>query len=143
MNPTQLRPWWLRKRFLFPTIMALGLVVASVVAFVNSDASTIVVYNETGDSISAIKVAACGQETVLREMAEEESFRIRLKEAGTPGEIAIETAANPPWRWQGGYVQTRGGYRITIRLWPNGEVELHTQISLWQRLFRDAPNIDN
>jgi len=141
MNPNQLRPRWLRKRVWLPLVLIAGVTVASVIAFVNSNASAIMIYNETGDSISALKVAACGQETVLRGLTEEESFRLELKETGTPGEIALETAADPPWRWQGGYIETRGGYRVTIRLWPNGEVEIHTQISLWQRLFRGAPNI--
>ncbi|MEI6192996.1 MAG: hypothetical protein WCS42_01550 [Verrucomicrobiota bacterium] len=143
MNPNQLRPWWLRKHVWLPLALIAGLTVASVVAFVDSDASTLMIYNETGRSISALKVAACGQETVLRGMDEEESFRWQIKETGTPGEITLESAANPPWRWQGGYIQTRGGYRVTLRLWPDGEVELHTQISLWQRLFRNAPNINN
>jgi len=143
MNPNQLRPRWLRKRVWLPLVMIAGVTVASVVAFVNSDTSAIMIYNETGDSISALKVIACGQETVLRGLTEESSFRLELKETGTPSEIALETAADPPWRWQGGYIETRGGYRVTIRLWPNGEVEIHTQTSLWQRLFRGAPNIND
>ena len=143
MNPNQLRPWWLRKRVWLPLFLIGGVTVASVIAFLNSNASAIMIYNETGDSISALKVIACGQETVLRSLTEESSFRLELKETGTPGEITLETAGNPPWRWQGGYIETRGGYRITIRLWPNGEVEIHTQISLWQRLFRGAPNISD
>jgi hypothetical protein len=143
MNPDQIRPRWLRKRVWLPLILIAGVVVASVIAFLNSDASTIIVYNETGSSIGVLKVSACDQEAVQRSLAEQESFRMKLKEAGAPGEIELETATSPPWQWRGGYVETRGGYRVTIRLWPNGEVELHTQISLWQQLLRGAPSIDN
>ena len=71
MNPNQLRPRWLRKRVWLPVVLIAGLTVASISAFVNSDASTIIIYNETGGSISAIKVVACGQETVLHGMADE------------------------------------------------------------------------
>lgn len=143
MNPYQLRPRWLRKRIGLPLVLIAGVTVASVVAFVDSDASAIMIYNKTGGFISALKVVACGQETVLRGLAEESSFRLKLKETGTPSAIALETATDPPWHWQGGSIKTRGGYRVTLRLWPDGEVEIHTQISLWQQLFRDAPNIND
>ena len=142
MNPNQLRPWWLRKRVLFPLALVVGVVVAGAISFVDSNASTIMIYNKTGAALGSLKLTACGQETVLRGLAEDESFRWRLREKGNPSAIGVESAANPPWQWVGGHIEPRGGYRVTCRIWSNGEVENHTQISLWQRLFRGAPNIN-
>ena len=142
MNPTPLRSRWLRKRVWLPLLFLLALAGALALALARSNTSKIIVYNQTGTAIGALKLAACGQQTVLRNLGEEESFRWKLAPAGAPGVIALETASNPPWRWQGGYIEPRRGYRVTFRLWPDGEVEMHTQISIWQRLFRGAPNIN-
>ena len=132
MNQDQRRPLWLRKRILLPLLFLLGLTFALVAAVVKSDTSKIIFYNETGAPIGALRVTACGQETVLQNLGEEESFRWKLAKTGTPGEIAMETASDPPWRWHGGYIKPHGGYRVIISLMPDGEVELQTQISVWQ-----------
>ena len=141
MTPPAFRPWWLRKRVWFALSFLLGLAGALVVAVVRSNTSTIIVYNQTGSPIDALWISACNQQAVLRDLGEDDSFRWSLAPIGEPGDIGLETASNPPWRWQGSYVESRGGYRVTLRLWPNGEVESHTQISLWQRLVKGAPDI--
>jgi hypothetical protein len=130
-----------RKRVLLPLLSLVILVVAAFVAIILSDASHVIVYNQTGASIAALKVTACGQTRVFLNLDDQDSFRWKLAPTGELGEIALETAADPPWRWQGSYIQPRGGFRVTLRLWPDGEVEAYTQMSLWQRLFHDAPNI--
>ncbi|MEI7533288.1 MAG: hypothetical protein WCK57_02885 [Verrucomicrobiae bacterium] len=135
MNQNERRPLWLCKRFLLPLIFLLGVAVALAVAVSKSDTCKIIIYNETGKIISALKITACGQETALRDLTEEESFRWKLAKNGAPGEITLETAANPPWRWHGGYIKTHGGYRIILKLEPDGEVEVQSQISVWQRWF--------
>jgi hypothetical protein len=143
ISPPQLRSWRFRKRVWLPLLSLLVLAGALALAVARSDTSKIIVYNETVAPIGALKIIACGQQTVLRNLAEKESFRWKLAKTGSPGEIEIETASNPPWRWQGGYIEPRCGYRVTLRLRPDGAVEMHTQISIWQRLFRGAPNIDD
>jgi hypothetical protein len=143
MTPNRSLPWWLRKRVWLPLLFLLGLAGAFAVAIARSNTSKIILYNETGTAISALKITACGQETVFRNVAEEESFRWKLAQTGAPGEIAIETASDPAWRWRGGFIEPHGGYRVTLRLWPNGEVDLQTQISIWQRFLHAAPKSDN
>ncbi|MEI6074106.1 MAG: hypothetical protein WCS94_00945 [Verrucomicrobiota bacterium] len=140
MNQNERRPLWLRKRMLLPLIFLLGIVCAIAMAVARSDTCKIIIYNETGKPIGAIKITACGQETVLMDLNEDESFRWKLARTGTPGKIAIETASEPPWRWQGGYIEPHGGYRVILHLCPDGEVETQTQISVWQRLLHDLTN---
>lgn len=135
MNPNPRRPWWLRKRSLLPLLFLLGLAFALVAAIARSDTSRIIVYNETGVPIGALRVTACGQETVLQNLDDDESYRWKLAKTGMPGEIGMETASNPPWRWHGGYIKPHGGYRVIISLMPDGEVELQNQISVWQRFL--------
>ena len=135
MNPIQIRPWWMRKRILIPFLFMVGVASALVVAVVRSDTSRIILYNETGAAIPALRLAACGQERVLQDVGQDESFRWKLRRSGAPGDILIESASNPPWQWRGGYIQPRGGYRVIIRLVAAGEVEVQTEISIWQRLL--------
>jgi hypothetical protein len=123
-------------------LVALVLAAALLVALHGSDTSRIVICNETGAVIPALKVEACGQSTWHRRLEEDGSFRWQLAPKGGPGEIALETATEPPWRWRGAYIQPRGGYRVTLRLWPDGQVEAQTQISFWQRLFYGALDIN-
>ena len=130
-----------RKRILLPLASLLFLAAAAYVAVLRSESSRIIIYNQTGESIAILKVAACDQSTLFRKVEEEGSFRWKLNSAGDPGEIELETVSEIPWKWRGAYIQPSGGYRVTLRLWPDGEVEIDTQISLWQRLFRGLPSI--
>lgn len=131
-----------RKRVLLPLASLLLVTAAGFVAVLRSDASRIVVYNQTGAPLAALKVSACGQWTFFRDVGEEGSFRWKLAPGGSEGDIELETVTEPSWRWRGAYIEPRGGYRVTLRLWPDGEVEVHTQISLWQRLLHGAPGIN-
>jgi hypothetical protein len=133
MNSTPRRRLWLRKRVLLPALFLVGMAFALPIAVLKSDTSRIIIYNETGRTISGIRVLACGQETSRGKFDDEESFRWKLGQTGAPGEITIETATSPPWHWNGGYIKPRGGYRIIITLLPDGETAVQTQISIWQR----------
>lgn len=131
-----------QKRVLLPLASLLILTGAAFMAVLRSDTSRVIIYNQTGAPIVGLKVAACGQQAVFRNVAEEESFRWKLAPTGAASDIELETAVVPAWRWRGAYIEPRGGYRVTLRLWPDGGVEVHTQISLWQRLFAGAPSIN-
>ena len=135
MNPNPLRPWWLRKRILFPLILLVGIGVTGLIAFLNSDASTIVIYNETDNPLPPLLVGACGQTRTFRALADQESVRFTLKPDGSESAIHLELATDPPWKWDGELVRPHGGYRVTIRLWPSGQVEAFTEISWWQKTF--------
>jgi len=135
MNPNQLRPWWLHKRALLPLILLVGVGGAGVIAFVNSVASTIVIYNETGNPLPPLLVRASGQERSFSPLAERESVEFKLKPGGGETAVHLELATDPPWKWNGELIRPRGGYRITIRLWPGGQVEAFTEISWWQKTF--------
>jgi hypothetical protein len=125
----------MRKRIWLPLFFVIGLAGALATAVMRSDTSRIIVYNETGAMIPALRLTACGQEKALTDIGADESFRWKLRPMGTPGEIFIETAANPTWQWRGGYIKPHGGYRVIIRLLGAGEVEVQTEVSIWQRLL--------
>jgi hypothetical protein len=131
-----------RKRILLPIVSLLFLIAAAYMAVLRSESSRIIIYNQTGEPIAILKVAACSQSTLFLKVEEEGSFRWKLEPEGSPDEIELEAVSEFPWEWRGAYIQPTGGYRVTLRLWPDGEVEVHTQISLWQRMFRGAPSIN-
>ncbi len=125
--------FFLRKRVILPILSLVLLAIAGGVALLNSNHSRIVVYNQTGIPIAALKIQACGQSIVFQNLQDEDSVQWTLAPRGSESDIVLETAADPAWRWEGGYVEPRGGYHIAIRLWPDGEVEVHDQISIWWR----------
>lgn len=129
-----------RKRLVLPVLSLMLITMAGLAGFVSSDRSRIVIYNETGNPIGALKVEACGQSIVFRNLADEGSVRWDLAARGSESDIALETAVEPAWRWRGGYVEPRGGYRITLRVWPDGQVEEDSQISVWQRWRPGSPS---
>jgi len=133
MKPNQLRPWWLRKRIFFPCVLVAGLLVAAGIAFTNSDTSTIVIYNETGAPLPPLLVRACGQTRTFIALAERESVCISLKPSGNASAIHLELATQPLWQWNGEQIHPRGGERVTIRLWPDGQVEAFREISWWRK----------
>ena len=135
MNPTSSLPWWLRKRILLPLILFAGVALAGVIAFDNSDTSTIVVYNETGYPLPPLLLRACGQEKSFAGLGERESVQFVLKPSGGETAVHLELATDPAWRWDGTLIQPRGGRRVTIRLWPGGQVEAFTETSWWQKTF--------
>lgn len=134
------RFWMRRKRVLLPLVALAGLAVALTVAVGQADNSTIVVYNETGAPLPACRMEACGFSVLVPGLAEEGSFRWRLpdaeREVGTP--IRLELATDPPWEWSGAFLEARGGYRVALRLWPQGQVESDTQISVWRSFLPGA-----
>jgi hypothetical protein len=136
------RPFYRRKRFLIPGAATAALLAAFAAAFLRSDASKIILYNKTEAPMPHIKIMACGQTCVFPPSPDDASYRWRLDPTGDPGEILIESAADPPWKWQGGFIAPNGGYRVSLRVWPDHEVEVHTQISFWQRLLRNAPRLN-
>ena len=133
MNPIPLRPWWLRKRILFPLVLLVGIGITGLIAFVNSDASTIVIYNETDNPLPPLLVGACGQMRTFPPLADQESVRFALKPDGAESAIHLELATDPPWKWDGELIRPHGGHRVTIRLLPDGQVEAFDQISWWRR----------
>jgi hypothetical protein len=135
MKPTSSRPWWLRKRILFPLLLLAGVAVTGVIAYFNSAASTIVIYNETGNPLPPLLVRAGDQTRTFPALADQESIRIALKPGGGESAVHLELATEPPWKWDGATIQPRGGQRVTIRLWPDGQVEAFTEISWWQKTF--------
>jgi hypothetical protein len=128
---------WLRKRVLIPLSLPLAVLLAGVVAYLRSDTSTIVVFNETGRTLPMLLIRACGQQKMFPPLAEEESVRFELKPRGGLSPVSLELATNPAWTWEGGTVKSRGGYRMVVRLLPKGEVESYTDMSWWRKLQDD------
>ncbi|MFO1460145.1 MAG: hypothetical protein U1G08_12125 [Verrucomicrobiota bacterium] len=126
------RPAWRRKRFLIPVFLFGVLVLGAGVAFLRSDASSVVLYNHTGAVIPAVRVVACGHSATCTALGVDDSWRWKPS-GGSESDIALEIATEPPTRWEGGRISPKGGYRITLHLWPGGEVEYDSQISIWRR----------
>ena len=137
MNKKTLRPWWLRKRLVLPLILAVALPVAVAIALLRSDGSTIVVYNETGEALPPLLVQACGQARTFTGMEDQDSVRFDLKPHGTGGPIHLEIGSEPPWTWDGEFLEAHGGYRVTIRLSTGHQVEAFTDISWWRKTFME------
>ncbi|MCB1128581.1 MAG: hypothetical protein KDM81_18945 [Verrucomicrobiae bacterium] len=136
MNPT---PCLRRKRVLLPLLALLLLALTGGIACLRSDISSIVVYNQTGAPVTVLRVTACGQTTTFTRLDDDGSVRWKLTPAGSPGAVGLETATDPPWQWQGAYVEPRGGYRVILHLWPDGAVESHVQLSFWRWLLGETP----
>jgi hypothetical protein len=129
------RPWYVRKRVLLP-LLTLGLVgLAANYAISTSNTSRIVLYNQTGEPLPPLKLTVCGQTKVLGSLPADASIRWDLMQSGAPSAIELEFGVAPPLFWQGGFVEPRGGYRITLHVWSTSRVEVHSQISFWQRLL--------
>jgi len=113
--------------------MGLVLTAAAGYAIFDSQASRVVVYNETGRPIAELMVSACRQSQVFHDVSNRESVHLTL--AGTGGESDIAIAINGVTQWRGEYVEARGGYRATVRLRRDGEIESSTTLSWWQNLL--------
>lgn len=124
------KPWWKRRRFWWPLAAVLVIGGAAVVARLGADASRIIVYNQTGEPLATVTIAACGQTKTFRDIADEVSVRLKL--APTGGASAITILVNGEERWQGDYIEPGGGYRAIIRLGRHAEVTCHNDISWWR-----------
>ena len=130
---TSPRPWR-QRRSIRAILTALLLIAAAVViAIIRSDTSQIIIYNHSDASLDPLTVRACGQEFVLSQISDEGSVRLRLQKRG--GESSIELLSpSTGWRWEGSYIEPRGGYLVFIHIRRGMEVETSTQISAWQHL---------
>lgn len=125
--------WWKLRRVQWPFGLFVLLGAAAGLAVTRSNASRVVVYNETGGSITELAVSACGQSQTFYDVAERESVRLKLTAAGGESDIAIAT--NGLAMWRGDYLEAQGGYRAIVRLRRDGLVESSTTVSWWQGLF--------
>jgi len=132
MDKKQLRPWWLRKRFVFFGLFPLALLVSVAVAYVDSDTSNVVVYNNTGKTLPPLLVKACGQERSFRGVDDQASVCLRLEGAGGATPVHLELATDPLWKWDGQSITPAGGVTVTVRLWPGGQVDAFRQVSWWR-----------
>ena len=103
---------------------------AAAVAWFDADTSRIIVYNQTGDRLAAITIAACGQTNTFRNIDDEESVRLKLLPTG--GASSITLFVNAEERWQGEYIEPGGGYRAIIRLGRQASVTCRNEISWWR-----------
>lgn len=133
MKTTDDRPWWRMRRILLPFVTFALLLVALVIAVVRSGQSQIVIYNESHSALGPLTVSACGQRSVFSRLDDDTSVRVRLDDSG--GASGVELSLPGGWTWAEGYIEPRGGYLVFIHIRPQMEVEMHTQISLWQRLL--------
>ncbi len=133
MKTEQLRPWWLRKRFLFAGLFPVALLLAACVAYFSSDGSSVIVYNETGKTLPPLLVRACGQSRTFTSLGDQESVCFNLKSTGDSTPVRLELATDPPWSWEGSSIKPQGGITVTIRLWPNGQAEPYRQVSWWRQ----------
>ena len=136
------RSYLRRKRVLLPLLSLVGLLASVVVAILRSETSRIIVYNQTGETIAAIKLDACGQSAVFRNVEDDGSVRWKLEKSEAAGEVELETGPTPEIHWKGASVHARGGYMVTLRVWSDGTVEDHTQITLWYRLVHGMPDVN-
>ncbi len=128
------RDWWRLRRVQWPLGALLVLGVAAGLAIARSNASRVVVYNETGHSIEDLSITACGQTRTFRDLGERDSVRLRLAANGGASDIAIAT--NGIAMWRGDYIEPRGGYRAIVRLRRDGQVESTMITSWWQTLLK-------
>ena len=135
MNAKPSRPWWSRKRILFPLTLLVCLPITAVVAYLNSAASSIVIYNETGAALPPLLVSACGQTWTFPVLADQESVRLVPKHGNGESHIHIEVGNQPPWKWDGATIKADGGQIVSIRIWSGGQIEAFTEISWWRKTF--------
>jgi hypothetical protein len=132
---TASRPWWKKRRVLWPLVTFFLLTATLVVALIRAGSSQIIIYNDTGEPLGPLIVRACGQEATFPPIADETSVRLRLRNRGSESGVSLALPSNPDWRWEGGYVEPSGGYLVFIHIRRGLEVEIDTQLSFWQQLL--------
>ncbi len=132
---TNSRPWWKKRRVLWPLATFLLLTGSLLIAVVRGHSSQIIVLNDTGAALGPLLVRACGQEQTFPTIADDTSVRLRLRNRGGESGVELALPAQPDWRWEGGYVEPTGGYVVFIHIRRGLEVDLETQLSFWQQLL--------
>lgn len=135
INPKHLRPWWLKKRVVFSVAFPVLVLIAALVAYRNADISNIVVYDETGRALPPLLISACGQTRTFTQIDDQNSICFSLQPSGDRTPVHLELAGDPPWTWDGPSITPTGGETVTIRLWPNHQVENYVSVSWWRDLF--------
>lgn len=124
-----------RRRVVLIAVLICGLALAIPTAIIVADRSSVVIYNETGAVLPPVVIRACGQQRVFTGLPEQGSVEWELRAQGTESAVQLELASDPPWRWEGCLIRPHGGFRVTIRLWPQGQVEAYPSRSWWRSLI--------
>ncbi len=110
------------------------LLIAPWIAILRSDRSILVLYNESGSTIPALRIRVCGQNLLRSSMPDDTSARWVLEKVGEPSEIDLELATDPPVLWSGSFMESSGGHRVVIRIRPDMSVEAHSTRTVWARI---------
>ena len=124
--------WWRRRRVWMPSLALAMIVTSALVAWVRAGTTRIMIYNDTGRTLSALRVAACGQQRTYDELADGESVRFSLDSTGTASEARLFT--NGVEFWHGDYVEPRS-YRLSVHLMRTGDIESSSTVSWFRRPF--------
>ncbi len=124
--------WWRRRRVWLPLLAILMLAVSAGVAWVRAGTTRIMIYNETGRTVSALRVTACGQQRTFDDIADGESVRFSLEPKGAASEARLFT--NGVEFWHGDYVEPQS-YRLSVYLTRTGNIEVSSTISWLRRPF--------
>jgi hypothetical protein len=138
MQKTSKTKGWQTRRFRWPAALLAILAVCAGMAFKRANDSRVVVYNQSGTRFTSLTITACGQSHTFREVEDRESVRFELARAGTESDIEIST--NGLAMWRGDYIEPRGGYRTTIRLRSDGQVQSTTTTSWLRSVLTPAPD---
>ena len=124
------------RRILLSAAVACGFLlacaVAIAVAVTRSNASGIIVYNESGVPIRTLSVTAGSQRFALSSLQDQESVRLRLQLRGG-GPVALRISGDRDWEWHGPELPATGGYILIVHIRRGLEVEEQMQIAFWQQ----------
>lgn len=128
MSGTTTRPWWRRRRFLWPlATLALGTVLLWW-AFLRAEKTRIVIYNESGAPLGELKVTACQQSRTFHALPENEAVRFSLEPRGGDSDIALAIDGLPVWA--GDYVEPEH-CTVLIHIREKNEIQCETHLSSW------------
>lgn len=128
------------KRFSMPVVSLLLFTCAAAIAFIRSDTSQVIIYNDTGTALGPLSVTACGQKMEIPALDDRASIRFRLANSGGESSIELRALNGPAWTWTGEYIEPSGGYLVFVHLRAGLEVETNSQISFLQKMIGGEQN---
>lgn len=131
------KPWWRRRRLLWPAAAALAFVATAVVAYIRSGWSRVIFMNETGATLPRVEIKAGALAREFHEVADRDSVVLILKSGGEPCEIAVLGQAGDKPLFRGGMIEPGAGERVFVRLERNGDATTAVYYSWRRRWFGD------
>lgn len=106
------------------------ILIEAIVIWWQYNQAIVVVVNQSGQEVSKVHVAVKGGTHEVGQLSAGGSQSLRVHPSGESDvSLTFDTSEHKPVTWTGGYIESHGGYRLTLTIGADWQITAHGRLS--------------